>query len=313
MGTDIAEKFALRIFETFAGDQSRQIELEQYLKYIDIYHYGEESERSLITFNLMAKSNKNTVNYQEFEDYITLIIAAITKVHPSASDNLLTQREIEMLFGKIANNKDSFGFKDFERIYSEKPELLSWIDYFKNNDEEVLCMLHRNIREMLSVLGKFCSDFPKNLKEVKFNSKLLVNLEKPIDAINKFSNFVKKKKKHFIQNVTEFSIRDIFENLTNNNEHDKSPLNLRDSIKKNIKNTPHSRKHSTENINQFRMTLTKSLAPNNILTVQEVSEDEIASDDRTEVYQEMVPNEPSNYDSENCKFILKNSRRFWVI
>ena len=43
-GTDIADNFANRIFEVFSSHKD-YITLSEYLKYIDVYHYGNKVER----------------------------------------------------------------------------------------------------------------------------------------------------------------------------------------------------------------------------------------------------------------------------
>ncbi len=79
LGTEIATTFAIRIFDIFSSDK-KQITLGEYLKYIDIYHHGEENERCLITYKLIDKENDQKVTEKEFMEYINLIIAAVEKV-----------------------------------------------------------------------------------------------------------------------------------------------------------------------------------------------------------------------------------------
>ena len=79
LGTEIATTFAKRIFDIFSSDK-KFITLGEYLKYIDIYHHGEQSERCLITFKLIDKDDDQKVTEKIFMDYIKLIIAAVKKV-----------------------------------------------------------------------------------------------------------------------------------------------------------------------------------------------------------------------------------------
>lgn len=82
LGTEIATTFAKRIFDIFSSDK-KQITLGEYLKYIDIYHHGEENERCLITYKLIDKDDDQKVTEKEFMEYINLIIAAVKKVQGS--------------------------------------------------------------------------------------------------------------------------------------------------------------------------------------------------------------------------------------
>ncbi len=89
LGTEIATTFAIRIFDIFSSDK-KQITLGEYLKYIDIYHHGEENERCLITYKLIDKDDDQKVTEKEFMEYINLIIAAVKKVQGSNRTLILT-------------------------------------------------------------------------------------------------------------------------------------------------------------------------------------------------------------------------------
>lgn len=110
----------------------------------------------------MTDSTKgDVVSKQNFIDYLNLILNAIKKVHPSAAENMLTEKEMEILFKKISKNREFFTLEDFEYIYNKKPELLSWIDYFKNNDEDILFSMDNNIKKLLQESQNFFSNFYK--------------------------------------------------------------------------------------------------------------------------------------------------------
>ena len=61
----IAEKFVQRIFEIFSSNKN-YITLNEYLKYIDIYHYGNNRERCLITCKLMDFNNNYLLCYKMY-------------------------------------------------------------------------------------------------------------------------------------------------------------------------------------------------------------------------------------------------------
>ena len=71
LGTDISANFAERIFDIFSSD-GQKIWLEEYLKYVDLYHHGNERERCLTTFKLMDETGDNKVELKEFENYLEL-------------------------------------------------------------------------------------------------------------------------------------------------------------------------------------------------------------------------------------------------
>ena len=81
LGTDIAEDIAQRIFDIFSGNKN-YITLQEYLKYIDVYHYGDKNERSNLTCKLMDFNNDGQITFNEFYKYINLIIGAVRKANP---------------------------------------------------------------------------------------------------------------------------------------------------------------------------------------------------------------------------------------
>jgi len=143
----------------------------------------------------MADSPKgDVVSKQNFIDYLNLILSAIKKVHPSAAENMLSEKEMEILFKKISKNRDYFNLEDFETMYNKKPELLSWIDYFKNNDEDILFSMDNNIKKLLQESQIFFSNFHKNLlkndffdvlKTDKYLSQIIINIENFCKKINR--------------------------------------------------------------------------------------------------------------------------------
>lgn len=62
------------------------------------------------------------------------------------------------LFTKITGNeKDYFNLESFLRIYRSKPEVVSWFDYFKEDDGADLVNLVQNIDGIVSSLQSFVS------------------------------------------------------------------------------------------------------------------------------------------------------------
>jgi hypothetical protein len=114
----------------------------------------------------MTNSTKGDRVYkQDFITYLILILNAIKKVHPSATENLLTEKDMDILFRKISKGREYFTQEDFEDLYNKKPELLSWIDYFKNNDEDILFSMDNNIKKLLQESHKFFTKFTKNFQK----------------------------------------------------------------------------------------------------------------------------------------------------
>jgi Ca2+-binding EF-hand superfamily protein len=215
IGTDIAEEFAFSIFEAITDN--KYLVLEQYLRYLDIYHHGDENERCLITFKLMDKDKDGKVKLKHFKSYLMLILSAIEKVQPT-KEPLLIDQEIEDLFKKISSGKSTFSFEDFSETFFNKPELISWIDYFKSNDEDIIGFLNSNVKSLLVLFFKFFYNFDtllKYKKECSTSDESALFLEEKFtlltEEINVFNKRIKSKLKSFANSNFFNNIRSVFE------------------------------------------------------------------------------------------------------
>ena len=231
LGTQIAQEFSDRIFKAFSSNQ-QEITICEYLKYIDIYHNGDDRERCTVTCKIMDVKNDGKITFDEFEDYLRLIINAIKKIN-LGDFNILTKDEIKILFYKISEGNEFFTYNQFENLYKEKPELISWIDYFKNNKDDVLLIVNDNIIDLLNLFNKFFSDFINEIKNFILNLNNFGNknnnkncLNEMIILINDFVKDFEKKQKKFFKNIKPFNIRNVFDKLLNNEiEIDKEIIN----------------------------------------------------------------------------------------
>lgn len=216
LGTDISEKFALRIFDTFSSNKT-YITLQEYLKYIDIYHHGNSQERCLITFKLMDFDKNGQIKLEYFKDYIDLIISAINKVHPLAEENLISKKEIQMLFIKISQNQSFFTFDQFADVFVNKPEIISWIDYFKNNEDDVSILINKTIKSIIRILLKFFNNMKHLNYEYESHEKnqesFLKVFLKISEEINKYSKTIDNLRKKFIENSSFISTKNVFNSI----------------------------------------------------------------------------------------------------
>ena len=109
LGTQIAEEFADRIFMAFSSNKE-DITLCEYLKYIDIYHYGDDRERCRVTCKLIDRKSKGIITYEDFKSYINLIMNAVQKVNGGQSSILLSDNEVKDLFFNISKEKETFTY-----------------------------------------------------------------------------------------------------------------------------------------------------------------------------------------------------------
>lgn len=240
IGTDIAEEFAFSIFRAITSKS--YVTLNEYLKYTDIYHHGDHNERSLITFRLIDRKKEGKVELTDFNSYLKLILSAIEKVQPS-KEPLLNSKEIEDLFMKISNNKNYFNYDDFREVFLNKPELVSWIDYFKNNDNDIIGFMNSNVKQLLVMFFKFfynlssIINLQKQNKEKQNNDGLNFDLEKfnfLITEVEKFNKKLKKRIKLFSDSNYFNNIRSVFDTFTSNAEKNENDNKFNTDIHKNI-------------------------------------------------------------------------------
>ena len=93
---------------------------------------------------------------------------------------------------------------------------MSWIDYFKNNDNETLVFINANIKSIMDLLENFYSNFNIILSKIQVKNKNVSNIFDPaIKEINKFCKLIEESRKNFMASDSIFNIRTVFDNLKN--------------------------------------------------------------------------------------------------
>ena len=221
-GTKIAQDFSDRMFLVLSKGK-QEISLEEYLNYIDTYHYGDIHERCLYTCKLMDTNQKGKIELEDFKSYINLIINTVKRVNNTlAKKDLMSDKDIEYLFYHISKGKNFFSYSDFENIYQEKPELVSWFDYFKNDKEDILLILHQYIPNVLKVFNEFLCNFMNDLFLV-FDKEKEINLELIFQEVLNYSDKLERIMNIFIKKLSKFTITNAFTNIKNQN-YNKSNL-----------------------------------------------------------------------------------------
>ena len=218
LGTNISQEFADRIFLTFSTNK-KEITLCEYLKYLDIYHYGDEKERCTVTCKLMDKNDKGEINYENFKSYIILILNAVTKVNSPTDENLMSESDIRDLFYLISNKKETFTYADFENIYREKPQLVSWFDYFKNNKTDSLLIINEKIDVLIKMIQKFLSDFIRDLYNILINNQE-IDIKKIATNVFEYSKELENVRIEFLNKINQFNIRSILDGLKTENQQE---------------------------------------------------------------------------------------------
>ena len=233
LGTSIAEEFAERIFLAFSSNK-KDITLCEYLKYIDIYHYGDDRERCRVTCKLIDKNSTGLIKLEDFKSYINLIMNAVQKVNGGADNSLMSDQDIRDLFYHISKDKESFTYQEFEDLYKEKPELVSWFDYFKNNKEDLLLIINQNMNNLLDIIIEFLQSFMEDIFAV-MEQEQEIDVSGFMQKVYFFSNELEKTRKKFLKKISKFNIRNTFDKLQNNVQNQKT-MNLINTLQKKILN-----------------------------------------------------------------------------
>ncbi len=138
----------------------------------------------------MDFNNNNKISFSEFKKYINLITDSIKNIYISYDNNnnnnfnnLFSEEDILTLFNKIGKNKEYFDYDDFFYIYENKPEILSWIDYFKNDNKDFLGIMNNYIISIFKIIINFHKEIIK-----KINIKISNNKNDEKDYENFFEN-----------------------------------------------------------------------------------------------------------------------------
>ena len=233
LGTSIAEEFAERIFLAFSSNK-KDITLCEYLKYIDIYHYGDDRERCRVTCKLIDKNSTGLIKLEDFKSYINLIMNAVKKVNGGSNSALMSDQDIRDLFYHISKDKDSFTYQEFEDLYKEKPELVSWFDYFKNNKEDLLLIINQNMNNLLDIIIEFLQSFMEDIFSV-MEQEQEIDISAFMQKVYFYSNELEKIRKKFLKKISKFNIRTTFDKLQNNVQNQKT-VDLINTLQKKILN-----------------------------------------------------------------------------
>ena len=264
-GTQIAQDFSDRMFLVLSkGEQ--EITLDQYLNYIDTYHYGDIHERCLYTCKLMDKQQKGKIELEDFKSYVYLIINTVKKVNNTLMNkDLMSVKDIEFLFFHISKGKSYFSYSDFENIYLEKPELVSWFDYFKNDKEDILLIIHENIRVLLKIFNDFLCNFMNDLF-LLLDKEKKINLEMIFQKVLNYSKKLEKIMNNFVKKVSKFNITSAFYNFKRNSYNKRKLIHdLQNKVFESNQEYPTRRSNDirNENIDDFFNEIKKSLYQKN--------------------------------------------------
>jgi len=125
----------------------------------------------------------------------------------------LTDKEMKLLFRDISKGKEHFNFEDFRSIYEKKPILLSWIDYFKKDEAEMLPNVDESIKELLTLQFKFFNKFGNIIHDTIALNGNQFNFNTAIFQIERFCKLFEKQKKKIEKYKSRINIRKIIEKL----------------------------------------------------------------------------------------------------
>ena len=262
-GTQIAQDFSNRMF--FVLSKGKQdITLEQYLTYIDTYHYGDINERCLYTCKLIDIKQKGIIELEDFKSYINLIINTVNKVNNTLTKkDLMSEKDIEFLFYYISQGKTYFTYKEFKNIYEEKPELVSWFDYFKNDKEDILLLINEYIPILLKIFYDLIYNFITDIF-VLIDKEKEINLELIFQRVLNYSHKLEIIIDKFTKKISKLSFTNAFYNLKKQNDKsynkNKFIFDIKNKIfKSKYKNQKQNNYIINDNIDELFKEIKKSL------------------------------------------------------
>ena len=159
---------------------------------------------------------------------------AVQKVNGGADNSLMSDQDIRDLFYHISKDKESFTYQEFEDLYKEKPELVSWFDYFKNNKEDLLLIINQNMNNLLDIIIEFLQSFMEDIFAV-MEQEQEIDVSGFMQKVYFFGSELEKTRKKFLKKISKFNIRNTFDKLQNNVQNQKT-MNLINTLqKKNFK------------------------------------------------------------------------------
>ena len=129
---------------------------------------------------------------------------AVKKVNGGSNSALMSDQDIRDLFYHISKDKDSFTYQEFEDLYKEKPELVSWFDYFKNNKEDLLLIINQNMNNLLDIIIEFLQSFMEDIFSV-MEQEQEIDISAFMQKVYFYSNELEKIRKKFLKKISKFN------------------------------------------------------------------------------------------------------------
>ena len=234
----------------------------------------------------MDFNNDGQVTFDEFYKYINLIMGAVRRVNPYLKSELFSRNDIKILFSKISSNKDYFTYDEFFMIYNEKPEIISWIDYFKNDSDDSLLVLNKYIKKIIRHFCNYTKEIINILKD--FTKKNFENEKKMGGGMDTFQGVMTDLQNMFTKFEEELNLQnEKFMNFAKNNDITLRKLlqilskkeTFAESEEENDINTNMNKIKKKEEENKFYLDKTKSL--NVFSNFSDKKEKNINNDSRT--------------------------------
>ena len=154
---------------------------------------------------------------------------------------------MKILFKSISNNKDHFNFEDFRLIYEQKPLLLSWIDYFKKDEAEMIPDMDESIKELLSLQFKFFKQFGKIVEETISLNGNKFNFTSAINKIEEFCNIFEKHNLKIEKYSSRINIRNIIDKFKTPKFHHTADFKMKKFLSRNTLEIEENEKYEQSN------------------------------------------------------------------
>ena len=132
LGMEVFSFLSGRMFEVMDTNHDSFVTLDEYLSYLDVMVHGNQAEKQLQSFRILAVSNTERVSFEDWEFVIMQLQLMFSSI--SGQRWVTPHAEIKKVFEYLdQQQRGYFTFADYERVLVEHPDLLSFLDITNSN------------------------------------------------------------------------------------------------------------------------------------------------------------------------------------
>lgn len=133
LGFKSTSVLADRIFKCMDKNNNNKVNFEEFLEYMDVVMHGTKEEKCLQSYKLIA-SHQDFITYQEFSSWLKSLWKMFNTL--TGTDIKSTDETIRSHFIAIDYKKDGvIDYEEYSKSAYNQPSMLSWLNYLNINAE----------------------------------------------------------------------------------------------------------------------------------------------------------------------------------